>query len=452
MSAKPVVIVISDLHLGGGGADKGDDHVFDQQQLAGFIDTLRASDDGQAGRIELYINGDFLEFAQVGQHLYTLRSADAWCSEGESRAKLKLILDGHPEVFAALKAFSAAGNRVTLAAGNHDVDLFWEGVQADLRAAAGPIDFVLGADWTSRFDGRLRIAHGHQHDLANQFRHWAHPFVSGPGGEQRLEMCPGTLFMVKFVNWLEGNYPFADNIKPVSALWRILARENTLGLASIGWMFARFAARHPGVTLGDKADARALPRKLVEIMQADDAIGATLRGWYRSYLDGSADDEKIHATLAGDPERLEALMIAVMAGEPPGAWEAALAKAPVGGTLGAGHGTLQLAESQKVDDKLLFREVAKAELTRAGSIAEVVVLGHTHCPDDWSVSEAPGKRYFNPGSWTRYAEISKQARLSLADLKDEAAFPYALNYVRVTAGTAGLDAQMQAYARCEGGL
>ena len=52
MSAKPVVIVISDLHLGGGAADKGDDHVFDQQQLAGFIDTLRASDDGQAGRIE----------------------------------------------------------------------------------------------------------------------------------------------------------------------------------------------------------------------------------------------------------------------------------------------------------------------------------------------------------------------------------------------------------------
>jgi UDP-2,3-diacylglucosamine pyrophosphatase LpxH len=80
MSAKPVVIVISDLHLGGGNADPGDDHVFDQQQLASFIDTLRTSDDGLAGRIELYINGDFLEFAQVGQHLYTLRSADAWCS------------------------------------------------------------------------------------------------------------------------------------------------------------------------------------------------------------------------------------------------------------------------------------------------------------------------------------------------------------------------------------
>lgn len=452
MSAKPVVIVISDLHLGGGAADKGDDHVCDQQQLAGFINTLRASDDGQAGRIELYINGDFLEFAQVGQHLYTLRSADAWCSEVESRAKLGLILDGHPEVFAALKAFSAAGNRVTLAAGNHDVDLFWEGVQTDLCAAAGPIDFVLGADWTSRFDGRLRIAHGHQHDPANRFSRWGHPFVSGPGGEQRLEMCPGTLFMVKFVNWLEGNYPFADNIKPVSALWRILARENTLGLASIGWMFARFAARHPGVTLGDKADARALPQKLVEIMQADDTIGATLCGWYRTYLDGNATDEQIHTALAGDPDRLEELMIAVMGGEPPGAWESALARARVGKTLGAGQGTLQLAESQKVDDKLLFQQVAKAELTRPASPAEVVVLGHTHCPDDCRWSELPGKRYFNPGSWTRYAEISRQTKLSLTDLKDEAAFPYALNYVRIAAGPAGLDAQMLTYARCAGGL
>lgn len=451
MSAKPVVIVISDLHLGGGNADPGDDHVFDQQQLASFIDTLRTSDDGLAGRIELYINGDFLEFAQVGQHLYTLRSADAWCSEGESRAKLKLILDGHPEVFRALKAFSAAGNRVTLAAGNHDVDLFWEGVQADLRAAAGPIDFVLGADWTSRFDGRLRIAHGHQHDLANQFRHWAHPFVSGPDGQKRLEMCPGTLFMVKFVNWLEGNYPFADNIKPVSALWRILARENTLGLASIGWMLSRFAARHPGVTMGGKADTTSLPQQLVATMRADDAVGGTLRDWYRAYLEGNASDEQIDTAL-GAPERLEALMIAVMGSEPPGAWESALARARVARTLGEGQGTLQLAESQKMDDKLLFREVAKAELTRAASPAEVVVLGHTHCPDDWCWSELPGKRYFNPGSWTRYAEIDRQSRLSLAELKDEAAFPYALNYVRVAAGTAGLDAQMQAYARCEGEL
>ncbi len=129
MSKQPIVIVISDLHVGGGTADQGDDHVYDQNQLRNFIDGLRTSPDGQAGRIELYINGDFLEFAQVGQDIYTLRSADAWCSESESRAKLALIVAGHRDIFDALNAFGAAGNLVTIAAGNHGVDLFWPGVQ-----------------------------------------------------------------------------------------------------------------------------------------------------------------------------------------------------------------------------------------------------------------------------------------------------------------------------------
>ena len=68
------------------------------------------------------------------------------------------------------------------------------------------------------------------------------------------------------------------------------------------------------------------PRRAIPRM-AGEAIGGTLRGWYRSYLDGSADDEKIHTTLAGNPDRLEALMIAVMGGEAPGAWESTLARA-----------------------------------------------------------------------------------------------------------------------------
>ena len=210
-------------------------------------------------------------------------------------------------------------------------------------------------------------------------------------------MCPGTLFMVKFVNWLEGNYPFADNIKPVSALWRILARENTLGLASIGWS----SPASPHATRRDdgRQGRRHQPARATG---GDDARRRRRRRhapWLVSHLPWTAApaDEQVDAALGGDPERLEALMIAVMGSEPAGAWESALAKARVARTLGEGQGTLQLAESQKMDDKLLFREVAKAELTRAASPAEVVVLGHTHCPDDWRWSELPGKRYFQPG-------------------------------------------------------
>lgn len=452
MSDKRIVIVISDLHLGGGAADPGDDHVYDQQQLRNFIDTLRTSPDGQAGNIELYINGDFLEFAQVGQTIYTLRSADAWCSEAESRAKLALIIDGHRDVFEALKAFGAAGNAVTIAAGNHDVDLFWSGVQADLRAVTGPVQFVVGADWTSRFDGRLRIAHGHQHDLANQFRHWSHPFVTGPDGKERLEMCPGTLFMVKFVNWLEGRYPFADNIKPISALWHILARANTFGLVSMAWMLARFAGRHPKVAMGvDASTGPDFPSLLVSHLRNDDATAATINGWYHAYVNSAATDVMIEDALR-DPEGLEDLMMKVIAAEGGQAWVDALAHLPSGTfTLGDGAHTLQLNASRNVHDKTLFQQVAQTELTRPGSAAQVVVLGHTHCPDEQTWPDLPGKRYFNPGSWTRYAEIDSQDELTLNDLLDESRYPYALNYVRIEARPDGLDAQMQAYARNPGG-
>jgi hypothetical protein len=37
--------------------------------------------------------------------------------------------------------------------------------------------------------------------------------------------------MVKFVNWLEKKYPFPGNIRPLSALARVLAREDKLPAA-----------------------------------------------------------------------------------------------------------------------------------------------------------------------------------------------------------------------------
>ncbi len=77
-----------------------------------------------------------------------------------------------------------------------------------IRAKAGNVQFVLDKEWSSRFGNKLYISHGHHSTPANKFTHWNHPFVEGPGGEVRLEMCVGTLFMVKFVNWLEDKISF----------------------------------------------------------------------------------------------------------------------------------------------------------------------------------------------------------------------------------------------------
>ena len=133
MDQKRITLIVSDLHMGDG--KTGDDFVFDKDQFVKFLRAQLATPEGQKGEIELIINGDFLEFVQVNPEAYSLKSARYWCSEAESLAKLDCILRGHSKVFAALKEFQqgrAGQNRVTLFAGNHDVDLYWDEVHRAL--------------------------------------------------------------------------------------------------------------------------------------------------------------------------------------------------------------------------------------------------------------------------------------------------------------------------------
>jgi hypothetical protein len=83
-------------------------------------------------------------------------------------ATLESILQVHPDIFAELVSFQHNGNLVTIAAGNHDVDLFWPKVQQRLREAAGVrLRFELGEEWVERHGGRLQIGHGHMSDVVN---------------------------------------------------------------------------------------------------------------------------------------------------------------------------------------------------------------------------------------------------------------------------------------------
>ena len=132
MSDKPITIVISDLHVGGGKNDPGDDHVYQTQELVRFLEAIPEAGEG---KVELFINGDFLEFAQVLPDAFKPESPDFWCTQDESIKKLNAIIDGHADLFKALGSFQGKGNQVTIAAGNHDVDLYWPAVQERLRQA-----------------------------------------------------------------------------------------------------------------------------------------------------------------------------------------------------------------------------------------------------------------------------------------------------------------------------
>jgi UDP-2,3-diacylglucosamine pyrophosphatase LpxH len=459
MSDKPVTLVVSDLHVGGGAQDPGDDHVYQNDQFRRFVEETANSDDGRAGRVELFINGDFLEFAQVRPDIYTLGSADYWCSEAESVEKLRAILGGHADIFAALKAFGDRGNQVTLGAGNHDVDLYWGDVQKMIGEAAGGVRFETGQDVSTRHGGRLVIGHGHMIDPANSFKNWADPFVvrKGRGGadELRLEMCPGTLFMVKFVNGLEDRYKFSDNMKPITALARLLYKEQRWGLAVAAWSFLSFVARHPTVALS--ADDQKLVgmtsvgSRVAEELAVNPEFLARVGDAYRELVDASAGDAEVAAAL-GTEEAVNAFVNRlIVEGFGPDRF-VQLFNVSAGGTLGVGGGGehLSIIRAGMAHDKEELRQEAERRLAEPG--VEVVVFGHTHQPDEWrGLGGGTEGGYFNPGSWTRYVDVTDMADLKLDDLKREEDFPYQLNYVRVEEGASGsLRAEMKCFEEQSG--
>ena len=433
MSNDRETVVISDLHIGGGLADPGDDHIYQKDQLVRLLRTEADTPAGRDGRLELYINGDFLEFAQANQAAFSHVSDDYWCSEAESLAKLETIVAGHRDIFDALAAFQATGNLVTIAAGNHDVDLYWPAVQRRLREAVGDaLRFELGQEWVQRYDGRLQIAHGHMSDKANRFEHWDNPILGIDWGAQRLEMCPGTLFMVKFVNKLEAKYPFADNLLPVSKLATVLLRDDKSGFAAIGWMFSVFALGTSLAVLGTGATDNNVGTRLLQRLRTDEAFAARIdRALQEHDVARATPDRPLRDA---SPHELAALMFELLGPMDIADWQALFDVPASSHTLGTDDVTLSALVQAGFDDgKQSLRSVAQQRVDATG--ATVVVMGHTHQPDTKRLDGDAVS--YNPGCWTRYLELRPGQSVTLADLRDESRYPYQLNVVRVSPGDDG---------------
>lgn len=441
MTQKPVTVIVSDLHLGGGVSDLGDDHVYQGGEFISFLnDALPESCDG---RVELFINGDFLEFAQVRPDAYTPTSPRLWCSEEESLAKLGAIIEGHEGIFSALADFVKRKNALTIAAGNHDVDLCWPRVQQRLKEVIGEVEFAVGADWFYRYDQRLVIGHGNQFDPANRFKRWENPILPVPGGAPRLEMCAGTLLMVKFINSLEEKYPFADNLKPLTALARLLYVERRSDFYAALWTLGRFAGRHTREFLS--ADGAAVKfdygEAFITKLDLNEQFAAAVTELYEEARGLSVSAGEVRDELQTEDAVCEFLAEVILKIEPE-RWAPVL---DIGGelTLGAGDAsasgrdvTLSAVRSGLMKDKEALRRAAE-QIFDAG-FYEVVVCGHTHQPDEWRGPEGRwAGGYFNPGSWTRYVDAGKAPRLTMDDLKREEDFPFELNFIRVVEAPGG---------------
>ena len=427
MSDKPITIVISDLHVGA--ADKADDHIYKNKELERFLKD--AIPEAKEGKVELFINGDFLEFAQVAPDAYKPDSPDFWCSSDESKTKLNAIINGHEDIFKALGSFQEKGNQVTLAAGNHDVDLYWPAVQDRLREVIHPnIKFELGEDAYFRYGNRLVIGHGHKYDAANRFKNWKNPIDEKT---QRLEMCPGTLFMVKFVNWLEEKYTFSDNVKPILALGRLLWNEQRKDFRAGAKILFQFAYDNPLTALAIqstenlKGVARALRLELANNTNFQQEM-TTL---YQRIRDPKASTETMMDNLNSDA-RISEFLKELLVKLNPEDWLPVMGKYEAAMLGGDDPTTLAVLRAGMSRDKEALRNEAIGYLAMESGSYEVVVFGHTHQPDEWRGSSGKWDGgYFNPGSWTRYVDLDIVKDLTMKDLEKEEDFPYQLNFIRI---------------------
>jgi len=379
--------VTSDLHIGCGDTDPRLEDFFQDAEFARFVDSIAAPG------TTLFINGDFIDFAQIPPYDVAVPSHLLW-HEDASLEKLEIALKAHAGCFEALGRLLSRGAKLRFLIGNHDLDLVWPRVQARLRAVLGQpsaeaLRFTVGIE---EYHGVV-IEHGHSctpencpTDVASFLHSW-----TDPSGQTRdyLERVWGTDFMLSFYNELERRHAFADNVKPMASVM-------FHGLRA-GWVGGRELVR-----LVVFLKRRGVPwRGLVSSVLDDHAppvaqdvlVGIAEDAWRGVVIERVTDDpdfvaevERALADLPVEDRRLvaEREPAAIELEEPD------LGHVPGGAVLG------------------LFRDAreerAAGEWLKMRAITGVV-FGHTHKIVDGGLRG----RLFNPGTWIPHLDLRNDA-------------------------------------------
>jgi UDP-2,3-diacylglucosamine pyrophosphatase LpxH len=359
--------------------------------------------------------GDLFDFLQVElpePHKTGVTSSDS------TLAKLEIVARGHPEVFRALGRFLAAGNRIEIVIGNHDIELIWPAVQARLRellmahASVEVAEQIAVHPWIFYLPGVVYAEHGHQYDAVNSFATMLRPFL--PWDPTRLELPLGSFFVLYLFNKIEWLDPFVDNVKPATryVLWALRVHPLLL-LRTFGYHL-RFLVLALGKTSSlSAAEQRArrdsyrqevvepaahqigLPPETVVRIDELAAIPTTASQWRQLtalLLPISGTDLLLSASLLGGYRMLRRAwsiprpVVALGSALAALLWREARAGQPVtqpGGYL--------FAAARQIH----------AELQRVGAAVPAYVFGHTHTVEQFALDgDEDAPRYLNTGTWT----------------------------------------------------
>ncbi len=157
-----------------------------------FLEHARAA---AAGSLELVFNGDVFDFDSTMALPERPAFAVSWlerrrgltAQEVRSRYKMSVILEDHPVWLAAVREWVLAGNRVVFVVGNHDLELHWPAVRAELihwlRLPEGDAARVRFCEWFYVANGDTLIEHGNQYDPYCVCPNPVHPMVRKRGAE-----------------------------------------------------------------------------------------------------------------------------------------------------------------------------------------------------------------------------------------------------------------------------
>ena len=230
MPAK-VKIIISDTHIGAGGAEVGNrledftsDRVFFQ-----WVQGLIQESETQGLEMTLIINGDWIEFLQVPEvdaFEPTRRYAtEAYTNLREEAAiqRLEVVHAGHPLVFQALEDFLSLGpprRDLVILFGNHDPEVIYPGVQArllELLEVRGRKQKLVRMGERRYFQDGVWVEHGNAYtEPVNMFTQPDAPWDPEKPGV--IERPSGSYVVTDFYNQVEWQRPWIDGVHPMSAL------------------------------------------------------------------------------------------------------------------------------------------------------------------------------------------------------------------------------------------
>ncbi len=359
-------------------------------------------------------------------------------TEAKSIYKLEIIARGHKGFFLALSRFVAAGHRVEFLRGNHDLEIFFEGVRDRILELLAQVEGGATAQQLGnrvRFHqlfylepGRVLIEHGNQYETTNSVRHPLFPVLgrknwlsTDPETDHMLDYPLGSIFVRFFYNRVRRLDPYAPRLLSPEQYMDFVRRYNIFDV----WRVLRdhypyfISALGPQTTTGSSGSTEAQETRHLELLEEathKDGIDDLLSRWnsLKVVPESASKLAVVRRTTAPVIKRvawfggfafvtlnLWLLVYRLIQGVPLVAANVFLT-ALFGVVTAAGIAWAWINLRRKLHTKRPADVVNCVEGARKlAKLAQVplVLMGHTHQVDH-QVLDSDGSQYANSGTWT----------------------------------------------------